>query len=320
MAFTLQRAGQINGAGDARALYLKIFLNEVITQFNEKYHLNDLHIIRQIGKGAKSAQFPVFGKASAGFFTPGGDVDGQAINTAEIEIFIDEMILSAVNVPDIDEMLAHFDFRAPYVEQMSQSIMRLEEDNLLKTLVRGATESSAVTDGNDGEQVTMPSTAAFANVTAAKLLAALSDAASVLDEKNVPDEDRYALLTPRDLRMIVDDKVAINKDYGGVGSYARGVVGEVHGIKLVKSNRLASLRGSDYDTNPTGSNNDYTADMTKTNSVVFHKTALGTVQRMGMTPDVYRKNNFVDQLSIRSLTGHEVLRPEAIVEIEISGS
>lgn len=52
--FTASRLGQIDGSGDAKALFLKQFAGEVLTAFEETNTVLDKHIIRTIQSG-KSA-------------------------------------------------------------------------------------------------------------------------------------------------------------------------------------------------------------------------------------------------------------------------
>ena len=55
-------------AGDADALFLKVFSNEILTTFDETNVMKDLHTTRTITSG-KSAQFPVSGIAQAKYYT-----------------------------------------------------------------------------------------------------------------------------------------------------------------------------------------------------------------------------------------------------------
>jgi len=65
---TVSRLGQVNGAGDDRALFLKLYAGEVLTAFEEKNIFMGLHRTRTIASG-KSAQFPLTGVASAKYHT-----------------------------------------------------------------------------------------------------------------------------------------------------------------------------------------------------------------------------------------------------------
>jgi len=51
---TVSRIGQINGAGDVDALFLKVFSGEVLTSFEKTNVMMDKHQVRTITSG-KSA-------------------------------------------------------------------------------------------------------------------------------------------------------------------------------------------------------------------------------------------------------------------------
>ena len=70
---SVSRLGQVNGAGNTDALFLKVFSNEILTTFEEANVMKDLHTVRTISSG-KEAQFPVIGTADAKYFTVGEDV------------------------------------------------------------------------------------------------------------------------------------------------------------------------------------------------------------------------------------------------------
>lgn len=50
----VSRTGQANAAGDALALFLKVFSGEVLTEFARTVVFTDKHFVRQIANG-KSA-------------------------------------------------------------------------------------------------------------------------------------------------------------------------------------------------------------------------------------------------------------------------
>ena len=106
-------------AGDADALFLKVFSNEILTTFDETNVMKDLHTTRTITSG-KSAQFPVSGIAEAKYYTPGQDIldAGNSylsnIKHNEKVIFIDDMLISSTFIAEFDELKAHYSMRATY--------------------------------------------------------------------------------------------------------------------------------------------------------------------------------------------------------------
>lgn len=75
---TPNRIGQINAANADDALFLKVFSGETITAFEEANVMLSRTMKRSISSG-KSAQFPVFGKTTASYHTPGNELLGATL-------------------------------------------------------------------------------------------------------------------------------------------------------------------------------------------------------------------------------------------------
>ena len=86
--------GLVNNAGTADALFLKQFSGEVLTSFEQATVTADKQMVRTIANG-KSAQFPVMGRSSAAYHTPGAEITGTDINHNEKVITINDLLLSS---------------------------------------------------------------------------------------------------------------------------------------------------------------------------------------------------------------------------------
>src|SRR5665213_636045 len=117
------RLGQVNSAGDALALYLKVFSGEVLTTYTRQALFRDKHNTRTIPSG-KSAQFPVTGIISAYMHNPGDEILGGKINANERVIAIEGLLLSTAFVANIDEAMNHYDYRSIYSRQIGEALAR----------------------------------------------------------------------------------------------------------------------------------------------------------------------------------------------------
>ena len=93
---TISSIGQVNSAGTADALFLKVFSNEVLTQFIRENQMLGMSTVRTLNQGAKSSAFPVTGFVSANYHTAGNEITGQAIKHNEKIINLDDMLLADV--------------------------------------------------------------------------------------------------------------------------------------------------------------------------------------------------------------------------------
>jgi hypothetical protein len=156
------RAGQINGAGDALALFLKKFAGEVLTTFTTENIFSAMHTMRTIDNG-KSAQFPLTGYASAAYHTPGYDIldNSNALLSSVLHdekvINIDSLLLSSVFVPSIDEMMNHYDVRSIYSTELGRALAKRFDQNIAKVIALGAAGSSSVTGGGKVNSISITS-------------------------------------------------------------------------------------------------------------------------------------------------------------------
>ena len=154
------RVGSNNHANNSVALFLKKFAGEVMTVFDEKNIMKPLHTIRTINKG-KSAQFPVIGTAGAGYYTPGTDILGvdttgagasgglNLMKQTEVLIHIDKVLMSNTFISSIDELVSHFDVRAPYTHQLGEALANEFDKNVLKVAVKTGAKQGAATEAAD---------------------------------------------------------------------------------------------------------------------------------------------------------------------------
>ena len=155
---------------------------------------------------------------------------------------------------------------------------------------------------------------AVVETTASALAQAIFDAGEALDENDVPEDDRFCLLRPKQYNMLVKDTTAINRDWGGSGSYAQGKILRINDIAIVKSNHMPFKE--DLSSAIIGDNNDYSDDFSDTISAVFHRSAVGTVKLRDLSIEEARLVTHQGNLVVsKLLVGTGSLRPESVVEI-----
>jgi len=340
------RSGLISGGSDNDALFLKVFSGEILTAFEANNVMKDLHMMRTISSG-KSAQFPVSGIATAKYHTPGVNIADSgnsmlsSIGMNERVITIDDVLVSSTFIANIDELKSHYDVRSIYASELGKALAKRFDIATMKTLFAAAGASAAAPQAG-GNSISGATTN-----TAAGIIDALYAAATKLDEVDAPSEGRYAILTPAQYyKLLTSDNVAINKDTSGGGAdAARGVVAEVAGIQLVKSNNFleiiaegnisgAGTGGSNDQTNADNddgsSNNDvfggsgvgYNGDFSALNNSGEHgilvgtKEAIGTVKLLDLaTESEYQIERQGTLFVAKYAMGHGVLRPECSVKI-----
>lgn len=316
---TPSRLGIVNAASPSgfaadNALFLKVFAGEVLTAFEENNVMKDLHTSRTISSG-KSAQFPVSGKANAAYHTVGTPLLGtQQIKHNEVVINIDDMLIADTFIANIDEAKNHYDVRAEYSRLLGMALAKKFDQQTMQVGLLAARASATISGGNGG--TTLTTGAGGGAITGAQLAAAIFDAAKAMDEKDVPETERVAIVKPEEYYKLVQETNVINRDWGGAGVYADGTVLRVAGVQIVKSNNLPQASVSAA----TGENNTYNGDFTNVKALVMQKQAIGTVKLMDLA--VERTSGDFEimyqgtLMAAKYAMGHGILRPECAVEIK----
>jgi hypothetical protein len=324
----------------------------VMNTFEKELKSRSRHTVRSITNG-KSAQFPVMGRAKADYHQVGQDILDPSngllsnIEHAERVINIDDKLLAAVAISDVDEAINHYEVRANYSNEIGYALAERYDQAVFKVGYAAAREGATLT--RDGDRIfggtrifsggaggsigaddkALEIGAAF--TTGVQLAEALHKAKAVFDKKNIPAQGRTAFVTADDYALLVADQSlsfpnpVLNQDIGGQGSYAMGSLGYVAGFEICMTNNLPN--GADLSGTTTGdgaSRNDvfgssgsgYNGDFTNSRILCMHPSAVGTVELRGVSSQLEWQLNYqVDLMVSKYLLGHGILRPEAAIEI-----
>lgn len=249
-------------------------------------------------------QFPVIHKVSAAYHVPGTPLTGQTINHNERIIVVDDMLVADVFVPEIDELKAHYDVRAPYTMSIGEALAETWDKHTAQLIVLAARASAIVSGADGGTQLTE---AGYAT-TGADIATGIFAAAEAMDEKNLPDGSRYAALRPAQYYLLAQTTNVLNRDWGGSGAYAEGTVLKVAGISIEKTNHVPSTLVASGPAK-------YQGDFSNTQFIVWQEEAVGTVKLRDATTIVHPQPEKLGTLIYGKMAvGSDYLRPEAAVE------
>jgi len=257
---SLTRPGQSNGAGDARALYLKLFSGEMFKGFQRNAIARDLVMKRTLRNG-KSLQFIYTGRTTAEYHTPGnailGNSDG-APPVAEKTITCDDLLISSAFVYELDEVLSHYDLRSEISRKIGYALAEKYDRLIFRALTRGARAASPITKASfvepGGTQIRVGTTTNASDAyNASNLVTAFYDAAAAMDEKGVSQDGRVGVLNPRQYYALIQqvgDNGLVNRDVQGQSLQSGQGIIEIAGIKIYKSMNIPffSQYGTKYGT------------------------------------------------------------------------
>lgn len=219
-------------------------------------------------------------------------VRGQPITVDDVTdkeaavLKIDKSDYFAFKVNDLDKAQAKADLTGKFTNSAAYNMMKNVE-NYISNLMDAAVETPAKT-----VDVGTPADAYLAVV----------EAGRKLDVQNVPDEGRWLVVSPDFYALLLQDSRFIEGTEAGHNTLLNGVVGQVRGFTVVKSNNVPRKSASP----------DTQSILAGTNAAVTFAQQVSKVEAMRMQTD------FADMVRGLDLYGAKVIRPECLTKITLN--
>ena len=309
------------------ATYLKLFSGEMFKAYESATIAKGTVQSRTL-KNGKAMQFIFTGRMSADYHVPGTPILGSGDPpVAEKTIVCDDLLISSAFVYDLDETLAHYSLRGEIAKKIGHALAEAYDKKIFRQIAKAAREAHPITAAPGpepgGSIIQLGVTKEY---DAQALVDAFFEAASIMDEKNLPKQGRHAVLSPRQYYALVSqvDSNILNRDFGnnqgnlnsGEGLY------EIAGISIKRSNNLPFLAGTVASV--PGENNDYSGDFSTSCGLIYQKDAAGVVEAIG--PQVQTTGSDVrtmyqgDIVVGRLAMGCGTLNPAAAIELQSARS
>lgn len=312
-----QQQGAKQNTGDQLALFLKVFSGEVLTAFTRASKVMNNHMIKTIDSG-KSTSFPVMGRGKAHYLPAGSNLDDlrEAIPHNEVVINIDGLLTSDVLITDIFEAMNHYDVRGEYAKQLGEALAIAADGATvaeIAKLVKANTENITGLGKGIVVEKTITGGAGINYETGKAVIDGLLEMKAKWTTQYVPEEERFAYITPEVESAIITSKDAINRDYGAVASIVDGNIDKLCGFKIIAVPHLKA-GGADktgmLGTAPEG--HEFPTDYAGALAVCAHRTAVATVKLKDLQLEHARRPELqADMIIAKNAVGHGGLRPEA---------
>lgn len=199
---------------------------------------------------------------------------------------IDQSDYFAFKVNDLDKTQAKADLTGKFTNSAAYNMMKNVE-TYISNLMDAAVSTPAKT---------------VAVGTPADAYLAVVEAGRKLDVQNVPDEGRWIVVSPDFYALLLQDSRFIEGTEAGHNTLLNGVVGQVRGFTVVKSNNVPSKKASP----------DTQSILAGTNAAVTFAQQVSKVEAMRMQTD------FADMVRGLDLYGAKVIRPECLTKITLN--
>ena len=307
--------------------YLKLFSGELFKAYESATIARDT-VQRRTLKNGKSLQFIFTGRMQAAYHTPGTPILGSGDPpVAEKTIQCDDLLISNAFIYDLDETLAHYSLRGEISKKIGHALAEAYDKKIFRAIALAARDSHPITASPGpepgGSRIYLGSGKEY---DAQALVDAFFEAASILDEKNMPKAGRTAVLSPRQYYALVSQVSTniLNRDFGNSSGNLTSGEGlyEIAGIQIRRSNNLPFKAGTVNAV--AGENNDYSGAFTNHAGLIYYKDAAGVVEAIGPQVQVTSGDVSVlyqgDVIVGRLAMGCDSLNPAAAIELVAAAS
>jgi len=310
-------------AGEKYATYLKLFSGEMIKAYESACIFKDTVQNRTLRNG-KSLQFIYTGRMTADYHVPGTPILGDGNPpVAEKTVLMDDLLVSSAFLYDLDETLAHYSLRSEISNKIGHALAEAYDKKIARVIALAARQAHPITAAPGPEPGgSVINLGAGNEFDAQALVDSFFEAASILDEKNVPKAGRHAVLSPRQYYALISqvDSNILNRDFGNSqGSLNSGEgLYEIAGISIKRSNNLPFMAGTVARVD--GENNPYNGDFSSHCGLIYGRDAAAVVTSIGPSVQttggdvkaMYQGDLIIGKLAM----GADWLNPAAAIELQ----
>jgi hypothetical protein len=256
---------------------------------------------------------------SVSAYSAGTNLSYQVPTPDMQELLIDKGFYFAFQINDVLEYQAKPNlmdmFAADAAEQMR---IKIDSTVLYNTFTQAAAANKGATAGAQSSSYVLGTDDSPVSLTAGNVVQKVLELASVLDEQNVPETDRYLVIDPATRALLFQSELAKAYSTGDDTSIVRnGRIGKIDRFDVYVSNNLP--KGAAGTATPwvsgDGSENSVTTTGTvaKRKAIIAgHKSALTFASQITKMETVRNPNDFGDFIRSLNVFGYKCVKPEAM--------
>lgn len=232
-----------------------------------------------------------------GTYTAHNDITWEDIDDATRSLLIDQQKYFAIELDDIERAQEKKGGKSTLDQAVDNAAYQLRDvaDAFLLSTMSTAAQGTS----NDLGTVAI-------HTTARNLYDSFVDLSVLLDEANVPEEDRFAVLKPSLYgRVLKLDEFVKPGDIQGPEVRGRGFVGQIAGLDIYKSNNMPAV-----------------TDAAATGGAVIAGSRIATTfaEQILKVKAVDRENRFAEGVKGLHVYGAKVVRPTALATVEFDAT
>lgn len=221
-----------------------------------------------------------------------------------------------VVVNDVMEMQAKPKLMDMFTNDAAMQMkIQIDRDVLRGTFNGGQAANKGATAGAISGAYDLGTDLAAISLTAANIIEKITQLSSVLDEANIPETDRFLVITPAERNLLMTSNLSQAQFMGDPTSILRnGKIGMIDRFTVYVSNLVPrAAAGQNYDGTALTS-------AVKRHAVMFgHKSAISFASQVSKVETLQNPNDFGELVRGLNVFGFEVTQPEALGLLQVAG-
>jgi hypothetical protein len=287
-------------------LLLEQYGGEVESQFKKSAIMRQYAKVRPV-RGTDTITNNRVGRTTLKALTPGVRPQGETTPFGKVSLTVDTVVLARDNRSMLNDLQVHFDARMELAQDHGKELGFFFDQAFIIMGIKGSKAAAPVLgDGTASKQ----SIGAGKNATLAsagdeldpdKLAKAIQGIIVSMEEEEIPVEELVVFVRPTHFQVLLDNNKLMSRDFAaGNGDYAKGIIYEINGARIVKTARIpkAAIAGH-FLSNASNSNAyDVSATEAKAVAVILHPKSLMAGETIPLTSDIWfnreEKQWFID--------------------------
>jgi hypothetical protein len=241
-------------------------------------------------------------------YTIGETLTYQVPTPNTIDLSINKAKYFGVNVSDVLALQSQPKLMDMFTNDAAkQMAIAIDKDILLNEYNQGDAANMGATAGVISGSVNLGTDAAPVVLSSATVLPLITGLASVLDEQNVPETDRFLVITPHVRNILLQSPLAQAYVTGDPSSILRnGKIGTIDRFTIYVSNLLPKgLAGHDF------FGNTLSGAVARSSIIAGHKAALTFASQIAKVESLPNPNDFGTLVRGLNIYGYEMVKPTA---------
>lgn len=233
-----------------------------------------------------------------------------------VDLNVDKGKYFAFEVDDVMEYQAQPKLMDTFSDDAAMQMkISIDSTTLFNTFSLAAAANKGATAGVNSSAYNLGTDSAPISLTGTNVLSVLTSLASVLDEQNVPETERFLLIDPGTRNLLMQSNLAQAQITGDSTSMVRnGKIGMIDRFTVYVSNNLPKATvGNNYASGDGSEGGTALGGAVRRRAIVAgHKSAVAWAAQMSKLETVRNQNAFGELVRGLNIYGYAVVKPEAL--------